>query len=76
MTIIDKLYAVLQAFALLLTALWIVCGAAANVLPDGKLKTAASYAGARFLKARDVLKGALPDEPAKPSPGTQGTGPQ
>ena len=40
-------------------------GMLANVLPDGRIKTAASYAGLRLGKARQALAGALPKEGAK-----------
>ena len=52
----------------LLGVLSVLLGALANVLPDGRIKTAASYAGLRLGKARQALAGALPaqkDEASK-----------
>jgi hypothetical protein len=49
---IQKIEAVLAFVGLVGT----LCGLLANVLPDGKWKTAASYAGNRLLKASAALK--------------------
>lgn len=49
-----------QAALGLLVAAWVLLGVLANVLPDGKAKTACSYAGMRLGKAISVLRGQLP----------------
>jgi hypothetical protein len=40
----------------LVGAVGTVCGILANLLPDGKWKTACSYIGVRLGKAKDALK--------------------
>lgn len=48
------------ALSALLGAVSVAAGVLANVLPEGKAKTAASYVGLRLGKAYQIAKGALP----------------
>lgn len=57
----QKLVEVVEAIGGLLAALSVVAGVLANVLPEGRAKTAASYAGLRLGKALQVLRGTLPE---------------
>lgn len=56
----QKYLDLLLQLSALLGVLSVLLGALANVLPDGRIKTAASYAGLRLGKARQALAGALP----------------
>lgn len=56
----QKYLDLLLQFLALLGVLSAMLGMLANVLPEGRLKTACSYAGLRLGKARQALAGALP----------------
>jgi hypothetical protein len=55
----------IEAVLTLVTLFGLLLGGLANVLPAGKLKTFASYAGIRMIKGAQEARGALPKPPAE-----------
>ncbi len=66
MNVVERVEAVIIAALTVIGALGVLCNVLANVLPEGRWKTAASYAGVRLLKAKAAARGMLDAPKSEP----------